>query len=174
MTSPTGVRPRVVTEAKEKALRQLGVWEAVLAGDREAVRRGLMEGPSGPAMWLAACGWWPPGLEWVGEVVRERWLAEKDAERRLGPVAACVAYPSGSKLARLRASDEFSRMGLRQLERLVPEASRRELEARLDEAGGPRDLAKACRWLLRGLTPELAARKVLLGIHIGLRGGGQG
>jgi hypothetical protein len=129
-----------IADADEARVRRLlaGAGRAKLA--ELALTRGLPD-------WVAAL---------VQEEKRRRGRAEQD------PLAAAIACPTKMRLRTLPdRRDEYTYLPLDDLRGLLPAGAQEEVTQAWPDADGG-SIAAVYRWVLRGLPPELACRKVRL------------
>ncbi len=99
---------------------------------------------------------------WLAVLVRQEKQYRERKEAPTDPLAAAIACPTLRRLRNLPDKrDEYSALPLSELSRRVDPGAREEIAAAW--AGADKEtLAAVYRWVLRGLPPALACRKVRL------------
>ncbi len=100
--------------------------------------------------------------DWLAALVRQEKEKREQRAADADSLAAAVACPTTPRLRRLPEDrDEFTRLPLAELRRRLAPGVVEEVCAAWPGAD-EETLAAICRWVLRGLPPELACRKVRL------------
>jgi hypothetical protein len=132
---------------------------AAQAGDEAEARRLLAGAGRAKLGELALTNRLP---DWLAVLVRQEQKQRERKEAAIHPLAAAVACPTVRRLRNLPDDpDEYFPLSLSDLRRRVPPMAREEVAATW--AGADEEtLAAVYRWVLRGLPPALACRKVRL------------